>query len=80
MQVMAFSTPSRPEWRWRIVTNDGEIVEESRQQYPSIGDATARGQERLRELDVKDATERTFSLRRNHPRRRAAGGSGMAGR
>ena len=70
MQVMAFSSPARPEWRWRIVTNDGEVVEESRHQYPSIGAATAQGQERLRELDVKDATERTFAHQRNHPRRR----------
>jgi hypothetical protein len=80
MQVMAFSSPSRPEWRWRIVTNDGEIVEESRQEYPSIGEATVQGKDRLRELDVKDATERTFALRRNHRPRKTSGGSGMMGR
>ena len=80
MQVMAFSSPSRPEWRWRIVTNDGEVVEQSRQEYASIGEATTHGHARLRELDVKDATERTFALRMNHRPRKTSGGSGPAGR
>src|SRR3989442_1222645 len=29
MQVVAFSNPSQPDWRWRIVNYAGEMVEES---------------------------------------------------
>src|SRR5262249_13227091 len=36
MQVIAFSTPSYPDWRWRIVNYAGEVVEESHETFPSI--------------------------------------------
>jgi hypothetical protein len=61
---MAFSSPARPEWRWRIVNNDGGLVEESRQVYLSIESATTEGRDRMRELDRKDLTERTYPLHR----------------
>jgi hypothetical protein len=54
VQVTAFSTPTTPAWRWRIVNYAGEIVEESRELFPSISVAVARGTERLVELNVVD--------------------------
>jgi hypothetical protein len=64
MQVMAFSTPSNPEWRWRIVNNAGELVEESRHVYLSIEAAVTDGQQRIRELDIQDLSERAHPFRR----------------
>ena len=29
MQVVAFSTPTDPSWRWRIVNYAGEVIAES---------------------------------------------------
>ena len=55
MQVMAFCSPLRPEWRWRIVGHDGEVVEESYQSYVSIAAAVNGGQNRARELDLQRA-------------------------
>jgi len=54
VQVAAFSTPSRPDWRWRIVTYAGEVVEESLETFATIADALARGSARLRSLDIVD--------------------------
>jgi hypothetical protein len=48
---MAFSTPSRPEWRWRIVDYAGEMVEESYQTFPSIAMALTEGTRRMNELN-----------------------------
>ena len=39
MQVVAFCTPARPEWRWRIVNYSGEMVEESYKTFLSIAAA-----------------------------------------
>lgn len=57
MQVTAFSTPARPEWRWRIVNYAGEMVEESRETFPTIAAAVARGTRRLIEMNVVDHSE-----------------------
>lgn len=54
MQVTAFATPKNPEWRWRIVSSAGDIVEESHDSFPTIAAAVARGKERLTALDVVD--------------------------
>jgi len=54
MQVTAFSTPSRPDWRWRIVNYAGEILEESRESFPTIAKAVAEGTARLVSLNVVD--------------------------
>ena len=70
MQVMAFSSPSDPAWRWRIVNNAGELVEESRHAFTSIAAAVNEGQARVRELDIRDISERSFAYRRGRPRGR----------
>jgi hypothetical protein len=54
MQVTAFSTPARPDWRWRIVNYAGEIVEESRDTFATIAAAVARGTERMKAMNVVD--------------------------
>jgi len=65
MQVVAFSTPSRPEWRWRIVSYSGEMVEESYEKFPSIETAVADGTRRMNELGVQDLSERNYSFLRS---------------
>ena len=47
MQVIAFSTPTSSDWRWRIVNYGGEMLEESRGEYPTIAAAVVQGRERL---------------------------------
>jgi hypothetical protein len=50
MQVTAFSTPKRPDWRWRIVNYAGETLHESRDTFPTIAAAVARGQQYMSRL------------------------------
>ncbi|MBI5628499.1 MAG: hypothetical protein HY953_06230 [Candidatus Rokubacteria bacterium] len=57
MQVAAFSTPASPSWRWRIVNYAGELVEESRETFPTIAAAVAQGTKRLIEMNVVDRSE-----------------------
>jgi hypothetical protein len=52
--VTAFSTPSCPEWRWRIVNYAGEIIEESHDLFPTISAAVASGTKRLVQMNVVD--------------------------
>ena len=47
MNVLAFSTPRLPDWRWRIVDNGGETLEESSTSFSTIAQAMAAGTERL---------------------------------
>jgi hypothetical protein len=54
MQVVAFSTPAHPDWRWRIVNYDGAMVEESYETFPSIATALSDGAQRLNKLDAVD--------------------------
>jgi hypothetical protein len=56
MQVIAFSTPLNPAWRWRIVSYSGDQVEESREEFVTIEAALAKGWGRLRELNIVDRT------------------------
>ena len=65
MQVLAFSTPARPDWRWRIVNYEGEMVEESYQTFPSIATAVTDGARRLNELSVKDLAEGSHTFLRS---------------
>lgn len=58
MDVIAFSTPESPDWRWRIVNYAGEMIEESSRVFPSIGAAVAEGARRLAELNVPDRSIR----------------------
>lgn len=70
MQVAAFSSPLSPDWRWRIVTFEGEMVAESYQTFPTIAAALASGTQRLVAMNVADRAELTRSLRWNSQRRR----------
>jgi hypothetical protein len=67
MQVLAFSTTPSGGWRWRIVNYTGEMLEESRDEYPTIAAAVAQGTERLAEMNVQDISrlDRSFSPRRS---------------
>jgi hypothetical protein len=58
VDVIAFSTPLRPDWRWRIVDYAGEIVEESRASFPTIGSAVAEGTKRLDDMNAADRSRR----------------------
>jgi hypothetical protein len=58
VQVIAFATPSRPDWRWRIVNYAGEMVEESSGSYPTIAMAVSVGAERLAELNALELSGR----------------------
>ena len=60
MQVVAFSTPSVSDWRWRIVNYGGEMVEEGSTRFPSIASALVEGARRLRDLTDRDLSSRTF--------------------
>jgi len=54
VQVLAFSTPQTPLWRWRIVNYAGELIEESHETFPTIAGALEEGSKRLRVMDVVD--------------------------
>jgi hypothetical protein len=65
MQVLAFSTPSRPDWRWRIVNYSGEMVEESHETFVSIATAVTDGTRRMNELNVEDVSQRSYTYLRS---------------
>jgi hypothetical protein len=70
MDVTAFCTPAAPEWRWRIVNYAGETLEESRETFPTIATAVAKGTARVVEMNVVDHSApsrawRTWSRRRD---------------
>jgi hypothetical protein len=70
MQVTAFSIPARPDWRWRIVNYAGQIIEESREFFPTISAAVAKGTERLVEMNVVDHSAPSRHWRSNSHTRR----------
>ena len=47
MNVFAFSAPHTTEWRWRIVDERGETLEESSTRFPTMADALDAGAEQL---------------------------------
>lgn len=57
MQVMAFSTPTHPAWRWRIMDYAGQIIEESRDGFASISAAVAAGTEELVRMSAPDRSD-----------------------
>jgi hypothetical protein len=69
MQVIAFTTATRPQWRWRIVDYAGATVEESSNVFPTIAAAVAVGAERLQKLDTVDRSVRVNPYRRTPPPR-----------
>jgi hypothetical protein len=58
VNVVAFSTPLHPSWRWRIVTYAGEVVEESQANFPSIQSAVADGTKRMQTMNAIDRSTR----------------------
>ena len=54
MNVLAVSTPHRPDWRWRIVDYGGATVEESAASFASIAEAVAAGSQQLERLAQED--------------------------
>jgi hypothetical protein len=63
VQVTAFSTPNQPSWRWRIVNYAGEVIEESREVFPTISAAVEKGTKRLVQMNVVDRSERVRTWR-----------------
>lgn len=57
MQVTAFSTPTRPEWRWRICNYAGEMIEESPASFPTIAAAVAQGTVRLTQMNLEQVKD-----------------------
>ena len=47
MHVVAISSPTYPEWRWRIIDYSGGTLEESRERFPTISAAVAAGTDEL---------------------------------
>jgi hypothetical protein len=70
--VSAVWTPDQRGWRWRIVNNAGEIVEESREGFPDMAVAIAEGKKRLVGMNAVDRSKRPFITGRGVPRRRAS--------
>jgi hypothetical protein len=64
MQVIAIATPTRPDWRWRIVDYAGEMVEESSEVFPTIAAAVGAGAQRLQKMDTVDHSTRVNPYRR----------------
>ena len=54
MQVAAVSIPGSPGWYWRVVNYAGEMIEESRETFPTISSAVAHGKKRHAEMDTVD--------------------------
>jgi hypothetical protein len=69
MQVIAFATPTDPDWRWRIVNYAGDTLEESANVFPSIAAAVDAGTARLQKLDTVDRSVRVNPYRRASPSR-----------
>ena len=69
MHVVAVTSHRTDEWHWRIIDYAGEMVEESRQTFPTIAAAVAHGAQRLREMDVANRAELARGLRWNRGRR-----------
>jgi hypothetical protein len=57
MRVMAFNTPVRPEWRWRISSYAGEMIDESRERYATIAAAVEEGARVLAKMDIVDVSD-----------------------
>lgn len=63
MQVLAFSSPRHPDWRWRIINYAGETIEESPQAFATIAAAVAEGTKRLQTLDIVDTSVAIYGRR-----------------
>ena len=70
MQVAAVSVPGSPGWHWRVVNYAGEMIEESRETFPTISIAVAHGKKRHAEMDIVDLST---SARAHRPSPRLRG-------
>ena len=72
MTVIAIAAAVARDWRWRIVTYAGEVVDESSSTFPTIAAALAAGKRTLSEMDVVDRSVPVSPVRRatSHLRRR----------
>jgi hypothetical protein len=70
VNVVAISTPRRPDWRWRIVNYAGEIVEESEASFPTIASAVAEGAKRLQGMSDYSTRPSLYVRSTSHLRRR----------
>jgi len=61
---VAYSTPSSGGWYWRIMDYAGELVEESRERFPTIGEAVAQGAKRLGQINLAAAGPMNAGLSR----------------
>jgi len=66
VQVLAFSTPESPLWRWRIINYAGELVEESRETFATIASAIEQGSKRLKVMNVVDNSVPASAHRSTH--------------
>ncbi|HEV8639784.1 MAG TPA: hypothetical protein VGV13_01630 [Methylomirabilota bacterium] len=71
MQVAAFSSSAGPAWRWRIVDDEGEVIEESAETFPTIVRAVAQGTQRLVQMRVVDRSLVIPAIARSRWRGRA---------
>lgn len=63
MQVAAVSIPGNPGWHWRVVNYAGEMIEESRETFPTISIAVAHGKKRHAEMNIADRSTPTRAYR-----------------
>jgi len=70
VQVAAVSTPQDgSSWRWRIVNYAGEVIEESRETFPTIASAVEQGSKRLAKMDgVDNSVPYSYSRSTRHLR------------
>ena len=70
VQVAAVSTPQDGgSWRWRIVNYAGEVIEESRETFPTIASAVEQGSKRLAKMDgVDNSVPYSYSRSTRHLR------------
>jgi hypothetical protein len=66
MQVTAVATLGQSDWRWRIVNNAGEIVEEPREGFPDMAVAISEGKKRLEGMNSVDRSKRPFITTRGY--------------
>jgi len=59
MDVLAISTEKG--WRWRIVDHAGEVVEQSRDTFATVGAAFESGAERLPSIDAEPTVTRGWT-------------------
>jgi hypothetical protein len=78
VNVVAFSTPTQPDWRWRIFNYAGEIIEESHERFPTITAAVAMGTRRLVQINIVDRSEPPRIWRRTHRLRKISDSTGNA--